>query len=87
MVGDDPMSAIIFWTSEKGDITKLSYVLRNPKTPDKEFKTLEFYVTRVIFLLEIHRGTEWTNKSKYQHELERISAYMTIMTEEMKGLG
>ena len=54
-VGDESTSAIRFQTTEKGDLSHLSYILRNPEPHGTEFKTVACYVTGDLILIEVHR--------------------------------
>ena len=65
-VDDESMSAIRFRTTEKGNLPHLYYISLNPEPPGTEFKNFACYVTRGFIIIEIHRGKEGTNNSKYQ---------------------
>ena len=47
-VGDESMSAIHFWTTQKGDLPHLSYILRHPEPLGTEFNTVSCSVTGVL---------------------------------------
>ena len=64
--GDDFMSAIRFLTMEKGDLSHLLYIFRNPELLGTEFNTVACYVTGAFIFIEVCRGKEGVNHSKYQ---------------------
>ena len=57
-VGDDSMSAIIFWTTEKGNLPHLSYIFRKLEPLGTELKIVAYYVTGALILIEVHIGKE-----------------------------
>ena len=50
------MSDIHLWTTAKGNLHFLSYILRNPEPLGTEFKTMVYYVTGVLLFKEIQIG-------------------------------
>ena len=50
-VGDESMSEICFCTTEKGNLTNLSYILCNPEPLETEFKTVTCYVTGDLIII------------------------------------
>ena len=51
-VGDESMSETRFWTTEKGNLTHLSYIFRKPEPLGIDFKTVSFYVTGALISIE-----------------------------------
>ena len=86
-VGDEPMSAIRFWTMAKGNVPHLSCIFRKPKPLGKEFKAVACYVTGALLLIEFQRGKEGMKHRKYQKELGSTAACTKRMTEATKGIG
>ena len=57
-VGDDSMNAILFQTTEKGNLPHLSYIYRKPEPLGAELKTVAYYVTGALVFIEVHIGKE-----------------------------
>ena len=51
-VGNDSMIVIRFWTTEKGNLPHLSYILRNPETLGKEFKKVACSITGALLFID-----------------------------------
>ena len=86
-VGDESMSEIRFRTTAKGNLPHLSYISRKTEPLGTEFKIVACSVTGELLFVEVHRGKEGMNHSKYQKELGATAACTKIMTEETKGIG
>ena len=52
-VGGESMSAIRFWTMEKGNLTHLCYIFSMPEPLGTEFKTVTCSVTRALLFIEV----------------------------------
>ena len=81
------MRTIRFRTTEKGNLPHLSYIFRTPEPLGGEFKTVSCYVTGVLLLIEVYRGKEGMNHSKYQQGLGATAACTKIIMEATKGIG
>ena len=86
-VGDESMSAIRFWKTAKGNLPHLFYILRNPEPLGIEFKTVVYYVTGALLFIEVQKGKEGMNHSKYKKDLGETAACTKRMTESTKGIG
>ena len=86
-VGDESMSVILFWTIEKGDLPKLSYILRKPDPLGKYFNKVACSITGDLLLIEVKRGKEGTNHSNYQKDLGSTADCTKRMSEATKGMG
>ena len=49
----ESMSAIRFWTMEKGNLTHLCYIFSMPEPLGTEFKTVTCSVTRALLFIEV----------------------------------
>ena len=63
-VGYDSMSAICFWTTEKRNLPRLSYIFRTPEPLRTEFKTVTCSVTGEFIFVELQKGMEETKNIK-----------------------
>ena len=54
-VGGDSISAIIFWTTVKGNLPHLSYIFCKPEPLGTKFKTVSCSVTGSFLFVEVHR--------------------------------
>ena len=86
-VGDESMSAIRFWTTAKGDLPHLSYILHKTEPLGTEFKNVACSVTGALFFVEIQRGKEGVNNRNYHLQIGATSACTKKMTESTKWLG
>ena len=86
-VGDESMSAISFWTTEKGNLPHLSYNLCKSDPLGTEFKTLACSVTGAFLFIEVQRWKEGMKHSNYHQELGETAACTNRMTEATKGIG
>ena len=50
-VGDESMSGIRFWTTEKGYLPHLSHIFRKPEPLGTEFKTVTYSVTGALVFI------------------------------------
>ena len=57
-VGNESMSVIQFCTTPKENLTHLYYIFHHTDPLGSEFKTVDYYVTGDLILLDIHRGKE-----------------------------
>ena len=80
------MSAILFWTTEKGNLPHLSYIFRKPEPLGTEFNTVACSVTGALLFIEIQRGKEGIKDSRYQYELGATAECTKRMMEETKGI-
>ena len=55
-VGGESMSAILFWTKEKGNLPHISYIFRKTDPLGTEFNTVACSVTWALILIELQRG-------------------------------
>ena len=85
--GDESMSAIRFWTTEKGNLPHLSYIFRKPEPLGTDFNTVACSVTGALLCIEFHRGKEGMNHRKYQQELGANASCTKRMAEATKGIG
>ena len=81
------MSAIRFWTTEKGNLPHLSYIFRKPEPLGTEFKTVYCSVTGALLFIEVQRGKEGMKNSRYQQELGATAACTKRMMDETRGVG
>ena len=81
------MSAILFRTTEKGNLPHLSYIFRKPELLGTKFKTVACYVTGALLFIEVQREKEGMKYSRYQKELGATAACTKRMMEETKGIG
>ena len=86
-VGDDSMSAIRFRTTANWNLPHLSYIFRKLETLGKDLNKFACSVTGALLFIEVQRGKEWMNKSKYQKELGETSVCTNRMMEATKGIG
>ena len=86
-VEDESMSAIRFRTTAKGNLSHLSYIFRKPEPLGTEFKTVACSVTGALLLVEVQRGKEGINDSRYQQELGATVACTNRMMVATKGVG
>ena len=87
-VGDDFMSAIRFRMTEKGNLTHFPYIFRKPEPLGKEFNTVAYYVTGDFLSIEIKRGKEGKNNTKFHiMQLGATAACKKIITEAIKWIG
>ena len=86
-VGDESMSVICFRTTAEGNLPHLSYMLRNPEPLRTEFKTVVCFVKGALILIEVQRGKEDMNYSKYQKYTVATTACTKRVMEEKKGIG
>ena len=64
-VWDDSTIAVNFWTMTKGKLPHLSYILRKPEPLGAEFNTVTCSSTGALLLIEVQRGKEGMNHTKY----------------------
>ena len=50
-VGDESMSVIRFWTTEKGDLAHLSYIFSKPEPLGTKFNNVDCSITGVLLLI------------------------------------
>ena len=86
-VGDESMSAILFSTMSKGNLSHLSYIFHKPEQLRTEYKTVACSVTGSLIFLEIQRDKEGMKSSLYYMELGDTSACTKKLVEDTKGLG
>ena len=86
-VGDEYMSAISFWTTEKGDLPHLTYIFHKTEPLGIEFNTLFCSVTGYLIFIEVHISKEGKNHRNYQHKIEATAACTKRMVEATKGIG
>ena len=55
-VGDESMSVMRFQTTEKGNLSHLSYIFRKTEPLGEEFKTVACSITGVVIFVELQRG-------------------------------
>ena len=63
-VGDESLSKIRFWTTEKWNLPHLSYTFRKPEPLGTEFNTVYCSVTGSLLFIEVQRGKEGMNNSR-----------------------
>ena len=68
-VGDEYMSAISFWTTEKGDLPHLTYIFHKTEPLGIEFNTLFCSVTGYLIFIKVQGWKEGMKHNKYQKEL------------------
>ena len=86
-VRDESMNVILFRTTWKGDLPHLSYIFCKPEPLGTEFKKVACSVTGALIFLEIQRGKEEMDSSRYHLELGTTAAYTKMLMEETKGMG
>ena len=86
-VGYESMSAILFWTTTKGNLPHLSYIFREPEQLGTEFRTVDFSVTGTFLLIEVNRRKEWMKHRKYQRDIVANAACTKSITEATEGIG
>ena len=85
-VGYDTMKTIRLRTIAKGDLPRLSYILRKPDPPEKEFNTVAFYVTGVLIYIELHKIKEGTKNRKYHLKLDATGSCTNRIVEAIKRI-
>ena len=85
--GDESMSEIRFWTTEKGNLPHLYYIFRKPEPLGTEFKTVASSVTGAFLFIEFQRGKEVMNHSKYQTDFGATAFCTNRMMEATKRIG
>ena len=55
-VGDESKSVISFWTTAKGNLPHLSYIICKPEPMGMEFKNVDCLVTESLIFIEIQIG-------------------------------
>ena len=80
------MSAIRFWTTEKGNLPHLSYIFRKTDPLGTNFKTVACSLTGALLFIEVLRGKEGMKDSRYQQELGDTAACTKRMMKETKGI-
>ena len=85
-VGDESMSAVLFRTTAKGNLTHLSYILCKTEPLGTDFKKIACYVTDALIFIEVQRGKEGMKHRNYQKELGTTAACTKIMTEATKRI-
>ena len=66
-VGGESMSAICFWTAEKGNLPHLYDIFRKPEPLSIEFKTFACSVTGALIFIEVYRGKLFRYGVKRDH--------------------
>ena len=85
-VGDESMSEICFCTTEKGNLTNLSYMLCNPEPLETEFKTVSGYFTGSLLLIDTQRGEEVIKNRNYHLQIGSTISCTKIILEATKGI-
>ena len=81
------MSEIRFQTTEKGNLTHLSYVLLSTEPLMTDFKTVSCSVAGALLFIEVQRVIECVKYSKYQQEKGATAACTKRIMEATKGIG
>ena len=81
------MSAICFRTTEKGNLPHLSYIFHKPYPLRTQFKTVACYVSGDLLFIELQRGKQGINHSKYQQGIGATASCIKITLEATRGIG
>ena len=73
-VGDDSMSAVLFFTAPKGNLYHLSYISCKPEPLGTKFNTVAYSVTESLILIKIQMRKEGMNLRWYHLELGATDA-------------
>ena len=80
------MSDIRFWTTEKINLPRLSYIFHKPELPGVDFNTLACSVTGESLFIDIQRGKEGIKNSNYHLELGAKEVCKKRIIEAKNGL-
>ena len=85
-VGGYSMSAIRFWTTEKGGLPHLSYIFSKTEPLETDVNTVSCSIKGAFLLIELHRVKEGMNNSNYHLQLGEAAACTKIMMEATKAI-
>ena len=84
---DEPMSAMRFRSTPRGNLPHYFYIFRNLEPLGIEMKNVAFYRLGAMFHLEIQKGKEATKTSEFKKYIGVTSACMNIPSIATKGCG
>ena len=84
---DEPMSAIRFRTTPKGDFPHYPYIFSKPDPLGTELNNVACSRLGTMLHLEIQKGKEAMKTSNFQNVLGGITAYMKRIAIATKGCG